>query len=45
MDNNADGVSGASYQEAMNSLRKLAKILTPPTLALSLIGAVEPWAF
>jgi ABC-type dipeptide/oligopeptide/nickel transport system permease component len=42
---NAEGVQGGSYQASMDGLWKVAKILVPPALILSLIGATEPWAF
>jgi hypothetical protein len=42
---NSKGVPGASYEESMSSLRKLAVVLVPPALLLALIGAIEPWAF
>jgi hypothetical protein len=41
---NSRGVPGASYQESMSGLRKLAMVLVPPALVLALIGAIEPWA-
>jgi hypothetical protein len=42
---NAEGVKGASYQASMSALWKVARILVPPALVLSLLGAIEPWAF
>jgi hypothetical protein len=42
---NAEGVKGASYQASMSALWKVARILVPPALVLSLLGATEPWAF
>jgi hypothetical protein len=41
---NSKGVHGASYQDSMSRLRKLAMVLVPLALVLALIGAVEPWA-
>ena len=41
---NSKGVHGASYQESMSGLRKLAMVLVPPAFVLALIGAIEPWA-
>jgi hypothetical protein len=44
-DKNSEGVPGASYKSSMSGLRKVAIIMLPPALALSLLGAIEPWAF
>lgn len=44
-DASGEGVRRASYPEAMKDLRKFAKVLVPPALALALLGAVDPWAF
>ena len=43
-DQNAKGVPGASYSEAMKGLWKFTKIVTPSGFALGLLGALEPWA-
>jgi hypothetical protein len=45
LDENSKGVPGASYRKSMDQLRKVAIILTPPALLVTLIGAIEPWAF
>jgi hypothetical protein len=43
-DQNANGVSGASYKNSMKGLWKFTSVAVPPALILALIGAFEPWA-
>jgi hypothetical protein len=43
-DKNSEGVPGASYKSSMRGLGKAAIIILPATLALSLLGAIDPWA-
>jgi len=41
---NSKGLAGASYDESMRDLRKLAIVIVPPSFVIALIGAIAPWA-
>jgi hypothetical protein len=45
LDQNAHGVPGASYRNAMHDLGKASAFLVPIGLALALIAAAQPWAY